>query len=55
MCTHRLCAGSWAVWFCTSDYMLGQVHSTPTGMTIALNVLSYSLANFTEAKLRVYA
>lgn len=55
MCTHRLCAGSCTDWFCTSDYVLGQVHSTPTGMAIALNVLSYSLANFTEVKLWVYA
>lgn len=39
----------------TSDYMLDWVYSTPAGMTMALNALSYSLANLTEVQLWAYA
>lgn len=55
VCTGRLHAGSWRVWLRTSDYMLGQVYSTPAGTTMPLNALSYSLANLTEVQLWAYA
>lgn len=49
VCTSRLCAGSWTVCLRTSDYMLGQVYSTPASMRTALNALSHSLGNLRGA------
>lgn len=48
MCTGVFCAGLWAV------YARGQVYSTPAGMTMVLNTLSYTLTNLTEGVLKAY-